>query len=170
LGKLKGLSAAAAILKGRKFMSLADKKHAVLMLKYIGEDAWSRPVYQDQFARLWKDIELGDGDQPSLYSVVGDEFDGEPNMPIKQEFIIQPVDLPDKTKKFQYQMLDRMRSDCDYYLGYGNRYPGHLSEKSEKKHIEAMKAMWLSFSEGEKPEWLTWEQILEYEKQMCAGQ
>jgi hypothetical protein len=33
-----------------------------------------------------------------------------------------------------------------------------------------MKAMWLSFSEGEKPEWLTWEKILEYEKQMCAEQ
>lgn len=66
-------------------MGFADKEHAVLVLKYIGEDDWSRPVYQDQFAHLWKDIELGDGDQPSLYSVVGDESDGEPDTPIKQK-------------------------------------------------------------------------------------
>jgi len=151
-------------------MSLSDKNHVSLVLKYIGEDDWSRPVYQDQFTHLWKDIELGDGDHASLYSVAGDEFDGEPDMPIKQEFMIQSADLPEKTKRFQYQMLDRMRSDCDYYLGYGHRYPSHLSEKSEKEHIEAMKALWLSFPEGEKPEWLTWEQILEYERQMCTGQ
>ena len=32
-----------------------------------------------------------------------------------------------------------------------------------------MKTLWLGFSEAEKPEWLTWEQILNYEKQMCPS-
>jgi hypothetical protein len=31
-----------------------------------------------------------------------------------------------------------------------------------------MKRIWLSFLETEKPEWLTWERILEYEKAICT--
>ena len=27
---------------------------------------------------------------------------------------------------FRYQLLDRLRMDCDYYLGYGNRNPRYL--------------------------------------------
>jgi len=43
-----------------EIMGLVEKeKHAILVLKYIGEDAWSRPVYQDQFKHLWKDVDLG---------------------------------------------------------------------------------------------------------------
>lgn len=65
-------------------------------------------------------------------------------------------------------MLDRYRCDCDYYLGYGNRNPDVLPLKNERKLIEEMKRIWLSFSEEEKPKWLTWDQILEYEKAMCT--
>lgn len=68
--------------------------------------------------------------------------------------------------KFRYQLLDRLRSDCDYYLGYGNRYPKNLWAGSENEQIEFMKAIWNSFSDEAKPEWLTWEQIEEYEKEM----
>lgn len=28
--------------------------------------------------------------------------------------------------EFQYKMLDRMKSDCEYYLGYGNRSTKYL--------------------------------------------
>ena len=66
-------------------------------------------------------------------------------------------------------MLDRYRCDCDYYLGYGNRNTDVLSSKDEREHIESMKKMWLNFPDGEKPKWLTWDQILEYEKAMCTG-
>lgn len=149
-------------------MDLANKKDSKLVLNYIGEDFWSRPVYQDQFKHLWKDIELGDAEQPSLHSAVGDEFDGEPDMPIRQDFIILPAERPTAEKRFQYQMLDRLRSDCDYYLGYGNRNPKRLWADNEKDHIEEMKRIWLSFSEDEKPEWLPWEKILQYEKDMCG--
>lgn len=55
----------------------------------------------------------------------------------------------------------------EYYLNMGHRYPGHLWANNEKEQIEEMKKIWLSFAEDEKPVWLTWEQILEYEKQMC---
>ena len=30
-------------------MTLEGKEKIVLVLKYIGEDFWSQPVYQDQF-------------------------------------------------------------------------------------------------------------------------
>lgn len=68
--------------------------------------------------------------------------------------------------KFQYQMLARLKSDCDYYLGYGNRNADKLWWKNEKNQIEAMKAIWQSFPEHQKPKWLTWEQIIEYKNAM----
>lgn len=143
------------------------KEDVVLILKYISEDDFSMPVYRDQYDRLWKDINLGETEQPELCSVMGNEMDGDPNTPIKQEFIIQPMKgFVSKEKRFQYQMLDRLRTDCDYYLGYGNRYAGCLWAKSEKKQIAEMKAIWNSFSEDEKPEWLTWEKIEKYEEEM----
>lgn len=65
--------------------------------------------------------------------------------------------------KFRYMMLSRLQTDCDYYLGYGNR-KSHLLGDSVERHIEEMKALWHSFTD--KPEWLSMEQIEEYEKQM----
>ena len=53
------------------------------LLHYIGTDEWARPVYQDQYGKLWKDVELGDFEIPHLHSAVGNEFDGEPDMPIR---------------------------------------------------------------------------------------
>ena len=73
---------------------------------------------------------------------------------------------PNINSEFEYMMLDRLKHDCDYYLGYGNRCAKHLWANTEKEHIEYMKQLWNGFSDVHKPEWLTWEQILEYEKQM----
>lgn len=67
---------------------------------------------------------------------------------------------------FRYMMLDRFKSDCEYYLNYGNRNSNALWSKDEKEHIENMKKLYDSFGENDKPEWLTWEQILEYERRM----
>ena len=65
---------------------------------------------------------------------------------------------------YPYAMLDRMRSDCEYYLGYGNRSSKYLWAKDPKRHIEIMKAIYNRLDP--KPEWLTPEQIDEYEKKM----
>ena len=54
-------------------------------LRFIGIDSWSRPVYQDESGQLWKDVDLGGG-VPSLHSASGNDFDGEPDMPIRDEF------------------------------------------------------------------------------------
>lgn len=151
-------------------MIIEEKDEKKLVLEYIGEDNFSMPVYRDQFGHLWKDVELGDFEQPCLYSVFGNEIDGDPNEPILQEFTIQiKKDFISKEKQFQYQMLGRLKSDCDYYLGCGNRNAEKLWAKSEKKQIEEMKKIWKLFSEEEKPEWLTWEQINMYEKEMIPS-
>lgn len=149
-------------------MSAGVREDTILEMKYIGDDFWSQPMYQDQFGHLWKDTELGESAEPSLYSVTNNEADGEPDKPIRQKFILQTrKEFVSREKRFQYQMLDRLRCDCEYYLGFGYRNPNVLPEKDEKKHIEAMKSIWNSFSEEEKPKWLTWEKILEYENNMC---
>lgn len=71
-------------------------------------------------------------------------------------------------KSFRYQLLDRLRSDCEYYLGYGNRHAPHLWAKDEAEHIACMKALWNSFSPEDKPSFLTMEKIQEFEKQMVS--
>jgi len=75
-------------------------------------------------------------------------------------------DLLNHDDAFRYQLLDRLRSDCKYYLGYGDRYDKHLWAGSVEKQIEAMKTLWNSFTEENKPEWLTLEEIEQYEKEM----
>jgi len=70
----------------------------------------------------------------------------------------------DHEDSYRYQMLDRFRHDCGYFLGDAKRNPEKLWAKDVKTHIEYMKALWNSFTE--KPEWLTWEEIEEYEKAM----
>lgn len=72
-------------------------------------------------------------------------------------------------EKFRYQLLSRMKYDCEYYLGNGNKNPKHLWTGNEKEQIEAMKSLWNSFTEKGKPEWLTWEQIKKYEADMEAN-
>lgn len=56
-------------------------------LHFIGIDSWDRPVYQDESGRLWKDVNLGSG-VLSLHSASGNDFDGEPDMPMKDEYEI----------------------------------------------------------------------------------
>lgn len=144
-------------------------KKSVYLLHYIGTDEWARPVYQDQYGKLWRDVELGDYEIPHLYSAVENEFDGEPDTPIPKPFKILTA-KPKNPYEFQYMMLGRLQSDCEYYLNYGNRCIGRLYHLDEKKQIAAMKKLWNELPDEGKPEWLTWEQILEYEKEMYALQ
>lgn len=74
--------------------------------------------------------------------------------------------LGSKDMKFRYMMLDRMRADCDYYLGNGRLYGNHLWAGNEERQIEYMKAIWKSFPADQKPEWLSYEDILNYGQRM----
>lgn len=67
----------------------------------------------------------------------------------------------------RYSLLDRMRSDCEYYLGIGNRYAPHLWAGEPAAQIRYMKWLWESFSPDAKPEWLTMAQIEDLERRMA---
>ena len=69
-----------------------------------------------------------------------------------------------KHKRFEYMMLDRLRSDCDYYLGYGERHANGLWAHDERQHIKEMRRLYnlLPF----KPQWCTVEKIGQYAKEM----
>lgn len=75
-------------------------------------------------------------------------------------------DILNRDETFRYMLLDRMRADCEYYLGNGNRLAKHLWAGNEVDQIACMKALWNSFGEEGKPEWLSYDKILDYEKQI----
>lgn len=66
----------------------------------------------------------------------------------------------------RYQMLDRMRADCDYYLGAGNRQRKYLWAGEVAKQIAYMKEIWSSFPRNMRPSWLSMAQICDYEQRM----
>jgi len=145
------------------------KNNNIRTMEFIGNDDWNRPVYKCiETGNLYKDITLGK-EVPELYSC-GNSFDGEPDCHIKRDLEINFINQPEENPyKFNYMMLDRLRSDCDYYLGYGNRNKNQLCDNDEHQHIDRMKELHNSFPENEKPEWLTWDQILDYEKKMITA-
>lgn len=146
---------------------MKEKKQTVLTLKFIGIDDFSCPTYEDQYGRFWKDLNLGKSETPDLYSVTGNDMDGEPVSPIRQEHIFDPEPFRRNPYEFQYMLLSRMQSDCEYFLGYGNRSVTILSGNDPQHHIDRMKELWEELPADGKPEWLTWEQLLTYEKAMC---
>lgn len=68
--------------------------------------------------------------------------------------------------EFRYMMLSRMKQDCDYYLGNGNRSTNHLWAGNEVDQIANMKAIWDTFEPDDKPEWLTLDELIDYSRKM----
>ena len=88
----------------------------------------------------------------------------------KEKFVLmKKFDLLNSSDKFDYQFLGRLQVDCEYYLGYGRRNPKWLWAGNEKDHIALMKEVYTYLSEKfVRPEWITWDDIVEYGKKMCA--
>lgn len=70
------------------------------------------------------------------------------------------------SKKFRYMLLHRLKADCNYYLGKGMQNAKCLWAGNEQSQIELMKELWESFPYNDKPKWLLWSQIIEYEKKI----
>ena len=104
------------------------------------------------------------------------------------EFLVEPVtenvfqsntpDEPPATKAdvFQsntpadlsadYQLLSRLKADCDYYLGVGGRSDKHLWAGSADEQIAKMRELYDKLPD--KPEWLTAQQLDEYAHRMVT--
>jgi len=65
---------------------------------------------------------------------------------------------------YTYMLLSRLQSDCEYFLNWGHRSINNLYYKDVNKHIEEMKNLWNSLLI--KPEWLSYEEIENYQKEM----
>ena len=65
----------------------------------------------------------------------------------------------------EYRLLDRLRSDCEYFLGAGNRSEKHLWAGSVRAQIVKMRELYDTLPE--KPEWLTKEVIDDYAERMA---
>ena len=65
-----------------------------------------------------------------------------------------------------YVLLDRLRADCDYFLGAGGRSEKHLWAGSVYAQIKKMRELYDALLE--KPKWLTAEAIDRYAAQMAA--
>lgn len=64
--------------------------------------------------------------------------------------------------KFRYRMLDRLRQDCNYSLNYFDGSENVLWAKDKKSQIENMVALWKTFEPEDRPEWLTWDDIMSF--------
>jgi len=67
---------------------------------------------------------------------------------------------------FNYRMLDRLRQDNEYYLGYGNRSPKTLWAGSVDGQIAEMIRLYNEIPDNKKPEWINMQDILQYERKM----
>ena len=88
------------------------------------------------------------------------------DMKIKKESIKKKNSVDNS---FNYQLLSRLQLDCDYFLGNGNRNESRLWAGNIDAQIDKMRELLDGFEESEKPEWISKDDIDNYEKSMKEG-
>ena len=141
-----------------------------LRLTRVGEHMDGN-LYRDEKGRYYVDQCMSPvPDTPSVVYRLSPpmEPDGEPDFPVTCKIeVLNPFTEKEKRERWfrqDYMMLSRMQTDCNYYKSKEHFNRAHAS--TWEQHIEEMKKLWKKFPEDLKPEWCTWEQILEYEKSM----
>lgn len=131
---------------------------------FLYKDDWSRPVYR---LKSGTKVCCVNCNGTFLHTISG----GEPDSPLKDEY--QPKDdtsnaeeEPDFT--FEYMFLSRLKGDLEYYFGYGNRNEKVLYYGNVQEHIDEMKMRLNAFPEDKRPEWLTADDISNYESHLTA--
>ena len=71
-------------------------------------------------------------------------------------------------EKFRYMLLDRMKTDCEYYLGDGNRNKEKLWSRDENDHIKNMISLYRSFGVKGQPEWLSVTDLNYYSRELTS--
>lgn len=95
---------------------------------------------------------------------------------VKQKVEFEQLSLTSKTTEIaqpkvqdfsaEYQLLDRLRTDCEYFLGEGQRAEKHLWAGNVREQILKMRELYNALPD--KPEWLTEADIDSYAKRMAA--
>ena len=143
-----------------------------MKLKYVGFGGSyiKYPCYEDENENVYFDINDGKNGL-NIYSgafkdIVG-EICGEPCSQVKESIECNKPFIRHE-REIDYMMLDRLRTDCDYFLGNGNGYNGHLYYKDVNTQCNKMLELYNSFKNEDKPQWITVEQIEQYKKDMLA--
>ena len=144
---------AAALVKDTAFVNAcrnSDRENAIME----GADAIRRIVNESgdlQLAKLYFDM-------PAFHNRLHQELLGETYPKLAGG------DSADRSG--DYALLDRLRADCDYFLGAGGRSEKHLWAGSVYAQIKKMRELYDALPE--KTEWLTAEAIDRYAAQMAA--
>ena len=75
-------------------------------------------------------------------------------------------EVSDLSDPFAYRLLGRLKADCDYFLGNGQRAEKHLWAGSVETQIAKMRELYAQVEN--KPTWLTEQDIDRYEREMTA--
>ena len=104
-------------------------------------------------------------DETDNWKFNGECFVGEK---INRNYLLVDIDksVLQNDETFRYQLLGRMQTDCNYFLGNGNRLDKFLWAGSVEEQIAYMKALYNSFPDDKKPEWISLEDINNYEDAM----
>ena len=111
------------------------------------------PVFTQEFPRADFDRKLEENPLNEQYFL--------PDMPQEQA---QPTNTRDYGG--DYRLLDRLCTDCEYFLGAGHRNEKHLWAGNVSAQIHKMRELYDTMPE--KPDWLTMEQIEDYADRMAA--
>lgn len=140
-----------------------------LTLTMVAKNAMSGNLYKDNKGRYYSDLfmEPENGKEGTVYRLSpSKEIDGEPDCPITAIITLTnpPSEKEKRERKFRhdYMMLDRMRTDFEYYNSASSYNNAHWTPIADA--IADMKERWQKLPDDLKPIWLTWDQILNYEK------
>lgn len=109
------------------------------------------------------------------YTINEVEMNGIKDLENKLKMVRNAINYPKNKKvenntnlEYNYMLLDRLKQDCEYFLGNGNGNVKHLWAGDIDEQIDKMKELYNSFADDEKPEWITMKDINNYEKKMKA--
>lgn len=131
-------------------------------------------MYRDKDGNYYADINYKPGVKPTELWLMAppDDIDGEPCSMVKNFTVENPEtdkEIREANFRYEYMILGRLKSDCDGFLSEGDcryRNPEKIWGNTIESHIKHMKEIWMKFDDDLKPEWCSWEQILEYERKM----
>ena len=84
---------------------------------------------------------------------------------IREDQFLTEQEKPALEQSPDYRLLDRLRADCEYFLGAGGRAEKHLWAGSVYEQIVKMRELYDALPQ--KPEWLTEEMIDDYADRMA---
>lgn len=144
-----------------------------LTLKRVGEHRMDGNLYRDSKGYYY--VDCHDEPKNNEISVVyrlspATDSEGEPDKMIECKIVIanprSEREERERAFKFDYMMLSRMQMDCNYYKSATDYNHAHCQTAEEM--IASMKEHWNKIPDDLKPDWISWEEILEYEKKFTA--